>query len=88
MISLKFVPYVGVAHRNNKITQRAIAEENALKILVNLFMSPPNQSVQVEVAYTIGCIVLGNHDNQEILLETNFSYMVLVHLLNGYDKVS
>ena len=76
-----------MAHRNNKVTQRAIAEENTLSILVQLFLNPPNPSVQVEVAYTIGCIVLGNHANQDILMETNFSFLTLVHLLNGYDKV-
>ena len=79
---------LGVAHRNNKVTQRAIAEENAFGVLVSLFLNPPNQNVQVEVAYTIGCLVLGNHENQELLKETDFSYLILVQLLNEADPVS
>ena len=40
---------LGIAHRNNKVTQRKIAEERAIPTLVQLLTAPPSHEVQVEV---------------------------------------
>ena len=78
----------GVAHRNNKVTQKRIAEENAIQILVQLLIKPPSDEIQVEVAATLGCVVLGNHDNQEKLKEeTGFKFDLLLDLLSSPDEV-
>ena len=80
---------IGVAHTNNKVTQKHIAEENALTTLVQLLVAPPNKEIQVEVAYTIGCVVLANAENQEKLLEEpGFKYDILLDLLNSGLMVS
>ena len=42
------VVLVGVAHRNNPVTQRKIAEEDAIPTLVQLMMHPPSQDIQVK----------------------------------------
>ena len=42
---------------------------------------------QVEVAYTLGCVVLSHHDNQEKLKEEeDFKFDVLLDLLQSSDK--
>ncbi|XP_064647682.1 ankyrin and armadillo repeat-containing protein-like isoform X2 [Lineus longissimus] len=78
---------VGVAHRNNKVTQRRITEENAMVTLVQLLVNPPNIEIQVEVASTLGCLVLSNADSQERLKEhTDFQFEILLDLLKSPDK--
>ncbi|XP_023930596.1 ankyrin and armadillo repeat-containing protein-like [Lingula anatina] len=73
---------VGVAHRNNKLVQKKIAEENGITILVKLLVKPPSPDIQVEVANTLGCIVLCNTENQELLkAETDFKFNLLLDLL-------
>ncbi len=42
---------------------------------------------QVEVAYTLGCVVLNNRENQENVKEEKFSFRVLLELLYSSDKV-
>ncbi len=80
----------GVAHRNNRVTQRKIAnEERAIPVLVHLFIAPPNVEIQVEVAYTLGCVILSNADNQEkIRDEPLFKFNTLLELLTSEDEVT
>ena len=43
----------------------------------------------MEVAYTLGCVVLNNHDNQEKLKEEeDFKFDVLLDLLQSSNKVT
>lgn len=75
---------VGLAYKNNKLSQNAIAEENAITLLVEWFLNPPSEDVQVEVAYALGCLVLGNAENQAKLNEEEeFSFNTLRQLLNS-----
>ncbi|KAK6172108.1 hypothetical protein SNE40_018060 [Patella caerulea] len=78
---------VGVAYRNNKVTQRKIAEEGGIPILVQLLKYPLNQEIQVEVAISLACVVLSNHGNQEKLQEEpDFNFDVLLYLLRSKDE--
>ena len=79
----------GVAHKNNRMTQRKIAEENAIATLVQLMLSPQSVEIQVEVAYTLGCVVLSNGENQQRLKEEQcFKFDILLDLLSSDDDVS
>ena len=78
----------GVAYRNNKVTQRKIAEEGGIPVLVNLLLYPPNDEIQVEVAISLGCVVLSNKENQEKLAEEpSFRFNTLLNLLRSKDQV-
>ncbi|KAL3832524.1 hypothetical protein ACJMK2_024159, partial [Sinanodonta woodiana] len=88
---------VGVAYRNNKITQRKIAEEGAVPHLVRLLNKPLSEEIQVEVAMSLGCIILCNPENQEKLTNSHlenqdkgqnpedylFKFAVLLELLKS-----
>ena len=85
---LFFFSWSGVAHKNNKVTQQKIAEEQAIPTLVQLLAKPPNENIQVQVAFTLGCVVLSNRDNQEKLREeTEFKFKILLDLLHRPDEV-
>ncbi|ESP02231.1 hypothetical protein LOTGIDRAFT_224972 [Lottia gigantea] len=78
---------VGVAYRNNKVTQRKIAEEGGIPILVEKLAEHPSQEIQVEVAITLACVVLSNHSNQEKLQEEpDFNFDSLLGLLKSRDE--
>lgn len=81
--------FPGVAYCNNKVTQRKIAEEGAIPTLVTYLNQPPSEEVQVEVAIALGCIVLSNTRNQELLQEEpGFNFDVLLDLLKSKSEVS
>ncbi|XP_067649055.1 ankyrin and armadillo repeat-containing protein-like [Haliotis asinina] len=78
---------VGVANRNNKLTQRKIAEEGGIPILVQILLSPPSEEIHVEVAHSLACVVLSNHDNQEKLQEEQgFKFDILLDLLKSSSE--
>ena len=79
--------FVGIAHKNNRLSQNAIADERAIPILVDLMFDAPSKDVQVEVAYAISCIVLSNAENQERLAETPFHFNILLDLLESSKEV-
>ena len=77
-----------MAYSNNKVTQRKIAEEGGIPVLVNLLIHPPNDDIQVEVAISLGCVVLSNKENQEKLEEEpGFKFTILLALLKSQNKV-
>ncbi|PIK39875.1 hypothetical protein BSL78_23293 [Apostichopus japonicus] len=77
---------LGVANRNNKVTQEKISEEGAINTLVQLLLASRNEYIRVEIAITLGCIILGNKKNQELLLdESAFSVHLLLDLLYSTD---
>ena len=81
--------YLGVAYRNNKTTQSKIAEEGAIPLLVQQLNRPVSEEVQVEVAIALGCIILSNTQNQDILNEEpEFKFDVLLDLLKSRNVVS
>ena len=86
-LSLHGEIFLGVAHKNNKVSQHAIAEERAIPILVDLMFDAPSKEVQVEVAYAISCIVLSNSENQERLSQTQFHFNILLDLLEHSKEV-
>lgn len=80
--------HAGVANRNNKVTQDKIAEEGAITTLVQLLLASKNESIRVEIAIALGCIILGNKKNQDMLLdEPAFGVHLLLDLLYSNDKV-
>ena len=83
-----FAVVPGVAHRNNTVTQRYIAEEGGIPVLVHILMNPPSQEVQVEVAISLGSVVLSNRANQEKLQEEDsFKFDILLNLLTSDEQV-
>ncbi|XP_055872246.1 ankyrin and armadillo repeat-containing protein-like [Biomphalaria glabrata] len=77
----------GVAYQNNKVTQGKIADEGGLPVLVNLLAKPPNDEIQVEVAFTLGTVILSNHENQEKLAEeATFKFDTLLTMLRSKDE--
>jgi hypothetical protein len=69
--------------------QAKIAEEQGIALLLQLMVAPPSVEIQVEVAYTLGCVVLNNKENQERLKQqTLFKFDSLLELLNSNDDVS
>ena len=77
-----------MANVNNPITQRKIAEEYTISTLVSIFRSTSNEYIQVEIANTLACIILGNKDNQELLKqEPQFEMQLLLNLLHSKKKV-
>ena len=80
---------LGVAYRNNKTTQTKIAEEGAIPLLVAQLNRPVSEEVQVEVAIALGCIILSNTRNQDMLNEEpDFKFDVLLDLLKSKNVVS
>ncbi|KAK7484931.1 hypothetical protein BaRGS_00023851, partial [Batillaria attramentaria] len=78
---------VGVAYCNNKVTQRRIADEGGIPILVQILIHPPSEEVQVEVAISLACVVLSNRENQEKLQEEpTFKFELLLDLLKSRNK--
>jgi len=77
-----------VAYCNNKVSQRRIADENAIPILVGILNEAPSEEIQVEVAIALGCIILSNPRNQEKLQDVeNFKFDVLLELLKSKSEV-
>ena len=77
-----------MAYRNNKVTQRRIADEGGIPILVQILLNPPSEEVQVEVAISLACVVLSNRENQEKLQEEpNFKFDILLDLLRSRNEV-
>ncbi|CAD5114678.1 DgyrCDS3724 [Dimorphilus gyrociliatus] len=73
---------IGVAHRNNKVSQKRMSEENSIPSLVQLIISPPNDDIKVEAACTLACVVLGNSSNQQLLkMEETFDISYVLELL-------
>ncbi|XP_022079769.1 ankyrin and armadillo repeat-containing protein-like isoform X2 [Acanthaster planci] len=78
---------VGVANINNPVTQRKIAEENAISTLVSLFVSTSHDYIRVEIANTLACIILGSKENQALLKEEpQFEMQMLLNLLHSKKK--
>ncbi|XP_071497237.1 ankyrin and armadillo repeat-containing protein-like [Diadema antillarum] len=78
---------IGVANRNNPVTQGKIAEEGAISTLVSLLRSSSNPLIKVEIAVTLGAIILGNRGNQKLLEEEPlFSIQLLLQLLHERDE--
>ncbi|XP_030846615.1 ankyrin and armadillo repeat-containing protein-like [Strongylocentrotus purpuratus] len=77
---------IGVANRNNPVTQNKIAEEGAIGTLVGLLRSSSNHHIKVEIAIALGAIILGNRGNQKLLEEEPmFSIHLLLQLMNEKD---
>ncbi|ELU04066.1 hypothetical protein CAPTEDRAFT_159631 [Capitella teleta] len=78
---------VGIAHNSNKVMQAKISEEQGISLLVQLMLAPPSVDIQVEVAYTLGCVVLSNRENQEKLRQhAHFKFDTLLDLLESKDE--
>ena len=81
--------YLGLAHTSNKVTQKRIADENTIALLVQVISDNRSEELRVEAAYTIACLVLANNDNREILKEqTPFRYALMFELLQSEDEVN
>ena len=52
---------VGVAYVPNTQNQTTLAQSRGIKFLVAMMVHSSNELVQVEAAYTIGCVVLGKY---------------------------
>lgn len=78
---------IGVANRNNPVTQNKIAEEGAIGTLVGHLRSSSNPLIRVEIANTLGAIILGNRGNQKLLEEEPmFSIHLMLQLMHEKDE--
>ncbi|XP_059503161.1 ankyrin and armadillo repeat-containing protein [Stegostoma tigrinum] len=78
---------IGVAHLNNPISQQKITEEGGMDVLLYLLFSTNSPEVQVEVLYSLACIVLGNNDLQKLLMEKKgFDIKTVLNHLTATDK--
>ncbi|KAL9968183.1 hypothetical protein ACROYT_G026526 [Oculina patagonica] len=78
---------VGVAHQSNKSTQLEITNAEALVTLVHLLRTSKKALIQVEVAITLGKIVLNNPQTQKLLAEqTKFRVVELLHHLSNKEE--
>lgn len=78
---------VGVAHQSNKSTQLEIANAEALVTLVRLLRTSKKALIQVEVAITLGKIVLNNSQTQKLLVDqTKFRVVELLHHLSNEEE--
>ncbi|XP_033103193.1 ankyrin and armadillo repeat-containing protein-like isoform X2 [Anneissia japonica] len=79
---------IGVAHCNNKVTQAKIAEEHTIQTLVQLLRASHNDMIKVEIAITLGYIILGNKENEALLKEEPaFNIRLLLQLQMSKDQV-
>ncbi|XP_043550399.1 ankyrin and armadillo repeat-containing protein [Chiloscyllium plagiosum] len=78
---------VGVAHQNNPISQQKITEGGGMDVLLYLLFSTNSPEVQVEVIYSLACIVLGNNELQKLLMEKKgFNVKIALNHFNTTDK--
>ncbi|XP_067844278.1 ankyrin and armadillo repeat-containing protein [Heptranchias perlo] len=78
---------VGVAHVNNPISQWKITEEGGMDVLFYLLYATHSPQVQVEVIYSLACIVLENAELQKVLKEKQgFTYKIVLNHLKATDK--
>ncbi|XP_067892381.1 ankyrin and armadillo repeat-containing protein [Heterodontus francisci] len=78
---------VGVAHVNNPISQRKITEEDGMDVLLYLLYATNSPQVQVEVIYSLACIVLGNNELQKVLMERKgFTFKIILNHLKTAEK--
>ncbi|XP_062908659.1 ankyrin and armadillo repeat-containing protein [Mobula hypostoma] len=78
---------VGVAHKNNPISQQKIVEEGGISVLLYLLFSTHSPQVQVEAIYSLACIMLGNSELQKLLKEKKgFNYKTVLNHLKYDDE--
>ncbi|XP_071948397.1 ankyrin and armadillo repeat-containing protein-like [Antedon mediterranea] len=78
----------GVAHCNNKAMQAKIAEENTIQTLAQLLRASNNDMIKVEIAITLGYIMLGNKENEVLLKnEPAFNISLLLDLQKSDDQM-
>ncbi|XP_069790818.1 ankyrin and armadillo repeat-containing protein isoform X2 [Narcine bancroftii] len=78
---------IGVAHKNNPISQRKITEEGGMDVLLYLLFSTRSPQVQVEVIYSLACIVLGNNELLKLLKEKQgLTYKTVLKHIKPNDK--
>lgn len=78
---------VDVAYVNNEETQLELADKGAFEILVPLLEQPPNKTIQIETAYAISCLLLGNQKNEEYV-NNKLDLKIILDLLKEKDIVS
>lgn len=78
---------VGVAHQSNRSTQLEIANSDAFVTLVQLLRTSRISLIQVEVAISLGKIVLNNPQTQKLLAQqTKFRVVELLHHLRNEEE--
>lgn len=78
-----------MAHKNNRFTQRKVAEENGIPVLVKLLKEKESEELKVEIAYTLGCCILSCKDNHEMLNElAEFNVDLILRLIESQNEAN
>ncbi|XP_059154242.1 ankyrin and armadillo repeat-containing protein-like isoform X2 [Physella acuta] len=79
---------LGVAHIPHRENQNYVSQCQGIKYLVALLVHASNELVQVESAYTLGCVSLGNKKIlEEILKNGDFSYVRILKMLYSSQAI-
>ncbi|XP_076470058.1 uncharacterized protein LOC143300343 [Babylonia areolata] len=77
---------VGVGNVPNARNQATISTSRGVKLLVALMVHSQRLLIQVEAAFTLGCVSLGNNDLlEEIHSNLDFSYVRVLKMLYAQD---
>ncbi|KAL8590568.1 hypothetical protein ACOMHN_011004 [Nucella lapillus] len=77
---------VGVGNVANRRNQNTISTSRGIKLLVALMVHSHSQRIQVESAFTLGCVCLGNNEIlDEIQGNLDFSYVRILKMLYAED---
>ncbi|PVD21084.1 hypothetical protein C0Q70_19250 [Pomacea canaliculata] len=78
---------VGVGNVPHHKNQSTVSGSRGVKLLVALMVHSYSEEVQVESAYTLGCIALGNSDTmEEIHNHPDFSYVRILKMMYAADS--
>uniref|UniRef100_A0A671T7R3 Ankyrin and armadillo repeat-containing protein-like n=2 Tax=Sinocyclocheilus anshuiensis TaxID=1608454 RepID=A0A671T7R3_9TELE len=78
---------IGVALTTNKKSQKIIYREKAIPTLLELLKTHESLEVQVQVAKTLACVLLGNQKLQrEFWEQEDFSYDIILELMGAENK--
>ncbi|GFN93002.1 ankyrin and armadillo repeat-containing protein [Plakobranchus ocellatus] len=79
---------VGVGKVPHERNQNTISQSRGIKFLIALMVHSANEVVQVEAAFTLGCVSLGNKDIlEEIFQNADFSYVRILKMLYAREPL-
>ncbi|RUS75422.1 hypothetical protein EGW08_016801 [Elysia chlorotica] len=79
---------VGIGKVPHERNQGTISQSRGIKFLIALMVHSANEEVQVEAAFTLGCVSLGNKEIlEEIFQNADFSYVRILKMLYAQNPL-
>lgn len=79
---------VGIGKVPHERNQGTISQSRGIKFLIALMVHSANEVVQVEAAFTLGCVSLGNKEIlEEIFQNADFSYVRILKMLYAREPL-